>query len=85
VSESGEPADSELFLQTLWRMLRAERLCDELSRQARMKIVVALASVPVNLLLASDLANTIEKASDGLLAAGHALRQMVINKTGISA
>jgi hypothetical protein len=50
-----------------------------------MKIVVALASVPVNLLLASDLANTIEKASDGLLAAGHALRQMVINKTGISA
>ena len=40
---------------------------------------------PAGLLLASDLASTIEKASDGLLAAGHALRQMVLTKTGMSA
>lgn len=85
VSELGDPADADLFLQTLWRMLRAERLCDELSRQARITIVRTLATTPASLLLASDLANTIEKASDGLLAAGHALREMVINKTGISA
>ncbi len=85
VSEHGDPADTELFLQTLWRMLRAERLCDELSRQARMAVVRNLGTEPVKLMLASDLANTIEKTSDGLLAAGYALRQMVINKTGISA
>lgn len=85
LSERGDPLDSELFLQTLWRMLHAERLCDELSRQARMAIVRSLHAAPAELLLASDLANTIEKASDSLLAAGHALRQMVLTKTGMSA
>jgi uncharacterized protein Yka (UPF0111/DUF47 family) len=84
VNDRGDPADSELFLQTLWRMLRAERLCDELSRQARMTIVRMLHAMPAELLLASDLAKTIEQASDGLLAVGHTLRQMVLNKTGIS-
>lgn len=85
VSERSDPADSELFLQTLWRMLRAERLCDDLSRQARQTIVRTLHASPAGLLLASDLANTIEKATDGLLAAGYALRQMVLTKTGMSA
>lgn len=84
-SERGDRADSELFLQTLWRMLRAERLCDELARQARQTIVATLHASPAGLLLASDLASTIEKTSDGLLAAGHALRQMVLTKTGMSA
>jgi uncharacterized protein Yka (UPF0111/DUF47 family) len=84
VSESGDPVDSDLFLRTLWRMLRAERLCDELARQARRCIVGALHASPAGLLLASDLAATIEKASDGLLDAGYALRQMVFTKTGIS-
>lgn len=84
VSERGDSADSELFLQALWRMLRAERLCDELSRQARVTIVRSLHASPAGLLLASDLASHIEKASDGLLAAGHSLRQMILNKTGIS-
>jgi uncharacterized protein Yka (UPF0111/DUF47 family) len=84
VSERSDPADGELFLQTLWRMLQAERLCDELSRQARMVIVQSLHASPAGLLLASDLAATIEKASDGLLAAGFALRKMVLAKTGMS-
>lgn len=85
LSERSDPLDSELFLQTLWRMLHAERLCDELSRQARMAIVRSLNASPAELLLASDLANTIEKASDSLLAAGYAMRQMVLTKTGTSA
>ncbi len=84
VSERSDPADSDLFLQTLWRMLRAERLCDELSRQARRSIVATLHASPAGLMLANDLAATIEKASDGLLAAGYALRQMVLTKTGLS-
>ncbi|MDO9197700.1 MAG: phosphate transport regulator [Rhodoferax sp.] len=85
VSERSDPADGELFLQTLWRMLRAERRCDELSRLARVTIVRTLHASPAGLHLASELATTIEKASDGLLAAGYALRQMVFTKTGMSA
>ncbi|MFZ6688485.1 DUF47 family protein [Undibacterium sp. SXout11W] len=80
----GEPIDSDLFLQALWRMLRAERVCDDLSRQARMTIVRSLQSSAAAYSLASDLANVIEKASDHLLAAGYALRKMVFTKTGIS-
>jgi uncharacterized protein Yka (UPF0111/DUF47 family) len=85
VSEHGDAADSDLFLQTLWRMLRAERLCDELSREARKSIVISLHASPAGMLLATDLATTIEKASDGLLAAGYALRKMVLTKTGMTA
>lgn len=84
LSERGDAADSDLFLQALWRMLRAERQCDALSRQARMIIITSLADSPAGLMLASDLANTIEKASDGLLASGYALREMVLTKTGVS-
>jgi len=85
ITEPADPADSEMFLQTLWRMLRAERLCDELSRQARVTIVHSLPTSPAGLMLASDLAGMIEKASDSLLAAGYALRQMVFTKSGMSA
>jgi len=85
VSERSDTAESELFLQTLWRMLRAERLCDELSRQARVTIVRSLHASPAGLLLASDLAAMIEKVTDNLLAAGYALRKLVLNKTGMSA
>jgi uncharacterized protein Yka (UPF0111/DUF47 family) len=85
ISEHGEASDSDVFLQTLWRMLRAERLCDELSRQARKMIVIWLHASPAGMLLATDLATTIEKASDALLSAGYALRKMVLTKTGMSA
>lgn len=85
VSDRGEPADSELLLQTLWRMLRAERICDELERQARMVIVRTLHASPASLLLAHDLAGAIESASDALLGVGYSLRQMVFNKSGMPA
>ncbi len=85
LSERGSPLDSEEFLQTLWRMLNAERLCDELSRQARTTIVGTLSASPAELLLASDLVSSIEKSSDNLLAAGYALRRMVLAKTGVIA
>jgi len=85
VSDRGESADTESFLQALWRMLRAERICDELARRARQTIIQTLHASPAGLLLANDLAASIEKASDGLLAAGYALRQMVFAKSGVSA
>ena len=81
LSERSDPGDNEMFLQALWRTLHAERVCDELSRSARQEIVRNLGAKPAALMLASDLARTVEKASDGLLAAGHALRQMILNQT----
>lgn len=85
ISQRVDGPDSELFLQTLWRMLRAERQCDELFRQARATLVKHLRNAPVELMLANDLAATLEQATDKLLLVGYALRQMVLNKTEMSA
>ena len=85
MSEHTEPADSEAFLQALWRMLRAERICDDLLRSARAHIVQTLHASPVVFSLATELAATIENATDSLLSAGYALRKMVFNKSGMSA
>lgn len=84
MNEYSEAADSELFLQTLWRMLRAERLCDELLRQARVTILQTLHTRATELLLANELAATLEQASDSLLRTGYALREMVFANTGVS-
>jgi hypothetical protein len=48
-------------------------------------MVKNLRNAPVDLMLANDLAATLEKATDNLLRVGYALRQMVLNKTGMSA
>lgn len=85
MSEHTEPADSEAFLQALWRMLRAERLCDDLLRSARARIVHGLHATPALFSLATELAATIEKATDSLLRAGYALRKLVFNKSGMTA
>jgi len=85
MSEHTEPADSEAFLQALWRMLRAERICDDLLRNARARIVQTLHASPAVFSLANELAATIENATDSLLAAGYALRKQVFNKSGMSA
>ncbi len=80
-----DTADSDAFLQTLWRMLRAERLCDDLLRAARQHIVQTLHAQPAAMLLATELAATIESASDALVATGYTLRQMAFQKTGVPA
>lgn len=85
MSEHTEPADSEAFLLALWRMLRAERICDDLLRTARARIVQSLHATPALFSLATELAATIESATDSLLTAGYALRKMVFNKSGMSA
>ena len=65
-------------------MLRAERHCDELLRSARRLILSTLKEAPA-LMLANDLAVTLELASDRLLAAGYALREVAFNRAGASA
>ncbi|MDP2870005.1 hypothetical protein [Methyloversatilis sp.] len=85
VGGAGNAREDESFLQTLWRMLRAERLCDEQARQARRAIVRTLHASPAAFSLASDLAATLEKASDALLAAGYSLRSLVFSRNGDAA
>ncbi|MEZ5665599.1 MAG: phosphate transport regulator [Burkholderiaceae bacterium] len=85
LDESVVQLEGDAFLQTLWRILRAERVCDESLREARLQIVSHLYDQPALLHLASELAMTIEQATDFLLGAAYALRKLVFEKSGVHA
>lgn len=74
--------DNDEFLAAIWRVLQAERKCDGLLRDARRVILGAIKDAPT-LMLANDLVATLEEASDRLLAAGYALRDVAFDKTGV--
>ncbi len=84
LSTDNDVADNDAFLAASWAVLRAERQCDELLRHARRTILHAIDDAP-SLMLANDLAMTLELASDRLLAAGYALRELVFNQAGVRA
>lgn len=77
-----EAADNDAFLGATWRVLQAERQCDALLRDARRVILGAVHDAP-SLMLANDLANTLELASDRLLVAAYALRELAFDKAGV--
>jgi uncharacterized protein Yka (UPF0111/DUF47 family) len=79
-----DAADNDAFLAASWAVLRAERQCDELLRQARRTILQHIDNAPA-LMLANDLAMTLELASDRLLSAGYSLRELAFNKAGVGA
>lgn len=83
-SLAGASDDGDAFLAATWAVLRAERQCDDLLRQARRAILHAIEDAP-SLMLANDLAMTLELASDRLLSASYALREMVLHKAGAAA
>jgi uncharacterized protein Yka (UPF0111/DUF47 family) len=74
-------ADSDAFLAASWNVLRSERECDELLRSARRTILASIRDA-ASLMLANDLAMTLELASDRLLVAGYALRDVAFDKAG---
>jgi uncharacterized protein Yka (UPF0111/DUF47 family) len=74
--------DNDAFLGATWRVLHAERQCDALLRDARRVILGAIQDA-ASLMLANDLALALESASDHLLVAGYALRDVAFNKTGL--
>ena len=84
ITSDGTSQDTDAFLKVLWQMLRAERHCDELYREARLLIVTHLHDQPVAFGLTSDLAAAIESASDALLSVGHQLRKMVFEKNAVT-
>jgi uncharacterized protein Yka (UPF0111/DUF47 family) len=85
LKEQSDASDNEDFLQSLWRMLRAERRCDALLREARVVVLEHLHQHAAALMLANDLANALEAASDSLLRSGYALRELVLEGHGVTA
>jgi uncharacterized protein Yka (UPF0111/DUF47 family) len=76
-----DAADSDAFLAASWNVLRSERECDELLRSARRTIIATIRDAAA-LMLANDLAMALESASDRLLVAGYALRDVVFGQAG---
>lgn len=83
LGRSAESADNDAFLAATWRVLQAERQCDAGLREARRVILGALQDAP-SLMLASDLAATLELSSDRLLTAAYGLRDMVFNHAEVA-
>lgn len=79
-----DAADSDAFLAASWNVLRSERECDELLRTARRAILAAIRDAAA-LMLANDLAIALELASDRLLVAGYALRDVAFDQAGARA
>jgi uncharacterized protein Yka (UPF0111/DUF47 family) len=83
LGSDSDASDNDAFLAASWNVLRAERQCDELLRHARRTILSAIDDAP-SLMLANDLAMTLELASDRLLTAGYSLREVAFNKAEAS-
>jgi uncharacterized protein Yka (UPF0111/DUF47 family) len=81
MSDGGDAADGDAFLAATWNVLRSERQCDELLRTARRALLRSVRDAPA-LMLANDLALTLELASDRLLVAAYALRDVAFEQAG---
>lgn len=84
LGSDSERQDQDEFLTASWAVLHAERRCDDLLRQAR-RVLLAELQDAASLMLANDLAQTLELASDRLLAAGYGLRELAFNQSGVQA
>jgi hypothetical protein len=80
-----EPDSQRLheFLDTSKRVQLAERRADEQLRVAR-RTVLRRPLPAAEMMLANDLASSLELASDRLLGASYALREMVMVRTGVA-
>lgn len=83
-SGDGGAADQDEAIDILWRVVQAERQCDELLRSARRALVHEIEDA-ASLMLGSELAAALERASDHLLAVGHALRKRTLEAQGPAA
>lgn len=84
LGSDSDVADNDAFLRAMWRVLQSERQCDALLRDARRVILSVLQDAP-SMMLANDLAATLELASDRLLAAAYGLRELAFDKAGARA
>lgn len=82
LGESSAAADSDEFLAASWRVLQAERQCDELLRTARRALAHECRkhADAVALTLGNELAAALELASDALLALSYGLRERAFHR-----
>lgn len=77
LGETSDATDHDDFLAASWRVLQAERHCDDLLRSARRALAhdCRAHGDAVALNLGNELAAALEEASDALLALGYGLRE----------
>ncbi len=80
-TDGDDPDDQDEALDALWRVVQAERQCDELLRSVRRALARECRDA-VALLLGNEMAAALERASDHLLAVGHALRRRTLEAPG---
>lgn len=68
--------EQEAFLASIWSVLQAERQCDELLRIAK-RVILKELDQPAQMVLALDVAQAMELASDHQLRLSYLLREMV--------
>jgi uncharacterized protein Yka (UPF0111/DUF47 family) len=81
LGEASDAADHDEFLDASWRVLQAERQCDELLRSTRRALAREVKDA-ASLVLGNDLAAALEQASDALLALGYGLREHAFRRAG---
>ena len=81
LDQRSEAADHDEYLAASWRVVQAERQCDELLRSAR-RALAREVSDAASLLLGNELAAALEQASDGLLALSYGLREHAFRRIG---
>jgi uncharacterized protein Yka (UPF0111/DUF47 family) len=79
---NSDAPDNDAFLGATWRVLQAERQCDVLLRDARRVILGTVQDAP-SLMLTNDVALALESASDCLLTAEYALRDVAFDKARV--
>ncbi|GAB4556308.1 MAG: hypothetical protein Tsb007_14370 [Rhizobacter sp.] len=82
LGETSDGADHDEFLAASWRVLQAERQCDELLRTARRALAHECRkhADAVALTLGNELAAAVEQASDALLALSYGLRERAFHR-----
>lgn len=83
LGEGSDAADHDEYLDASWRVLQAERQCDELLRAARRALASKVGDA-ASMVLGNELAAALELASDRLLVFGYALREHAFRRVGVS-
>jgi hypothetical protein len=83
LGSGSETIDNDSFLAATWEVLQADRRCDTLLRDAR-RVILGAVRDAASLMLANDLAAALEAASDRLLIAAYALRDIAFDKTSVT-
>lgn len=82
LGEGSDAADHDEYLDASWRVLQAERQCDELLRSAR-RALASKVEDAASMVLGNELAAALEAASDRLLVIGYALRDHAFRRVGV--